>query len=567
MRWHRYVLASLAIGSVALGGMFLRLRANAAETETTKIRPGTALAQLVAGLEQQHLTAAAAPTTSNGRKIKIEIPPWLRAHYMRNHPQVLTAANAKDPTGGFPLALENLGSWMLRHQDLQPPPAPEAAANVGVWVGSNIRISGQSNGPRSESDIRINVGNVNQIIAASNDIQNGRQAQFFSADGGMSWGQTSLPLLPGDSLHSDPTVDWTSDGKAWATTIGISAGGASLQMRAYKSTDGGKNWTFDGTFSGDQTSADKQLMWVDHSAASPHKDNIYVIWHNNRPAFVNRRTPAGWGAPLQVSGNETTGTAIGSAITTNAAGDVFAVWPDTGSQKIFVVKSTDGGVHYSAPAQISKTFGSFQIGVPSFASRRALIGVSIAAFSGNGRNDVYVTWVDLAGDAGCDTPDSEPGTDVNSSCKTRVWFSRSADGGTTWSTPVKVNDPNNEKSDQFNQRLAVDPESGLLGLVYYQTGTGPNRNKTNLVFQASSNNGGTWSSPTKVASESTDETADSADSGNQYGDYNGLSMAKDVCFPCWTDRRNNAFEEIFSAQIKLDRGPDNAVKVTVTKKD
>src|SRR5206468_9190589 len=130
---------------------------------------------------------------------------------------------------------------------------------------------------------------------------------------------------------------------------------------------------------GNQTQADKQLMWVDRSAASPHKDTIHVIWHNGRPAFVNRRTATGWNAPIQVSGDETTGTAIGSDITTNAAGDVFAVWPDTGSQTLFIVKSIDGGATFrgphsnAGPEAVARTFGSFQIAVPSFAKRAMLI--------------------------------------------------------------------------------------------------------------------------------------------------------------------------------------------------
>ena len=48
---------------------------------------------------------------------------------------------------------------------------------------------------------------------------------------------------------------------------------------------------------------------------------------------VNRRTgPTGaWQTPLQVSAAETVGTGIGADIKTNANGDVFAFWPDTGN--------------------------------------------------------------------------------------------------------------------------------------------------------------------------------------------------------------------------------------------
>jgi hypothetical protein len=524
-----------------------------------EIRDGTALAKLVAETHTHGPEMALAVKTPS---IKLDIPEWLAAHYRRNHSEMAKVAKQLDPTGGYPLVLETLHTWMLLHQELEasssPPPQVKAAAAPSV--GPNLNISADPTTPHSESDIRINPGNPQQIIAASNNIGDSRQAHFFSADGGATWGQTSLPLLPNDSHHADPTVDWTSDGTAWATTIGVSASSTVLQMRAYKSSDGGQTWTFDGTFSGNQTSADKQMMCVDQSATSPFRDRIYVIWHNNEPAFVSFRNASGWHAPIQISHAETTGTAIGSDITTNADGTVFAVWPDTGSQSLFFSKSTDGGQTFSAtPRLIAKTFAAFDIGIPAMAKRAALVAVTVAAFG----NNVYVTWVDLSGDAGCNADANEPRTNVNSNCTSRIWFAHSADAGQNWSQPVKIN-PGTARTDQFNHRLAIDPETGTLGIVYYSTGTGADRRKTNLVFQFSSDGGQTWSMPPKtITTAMTDETTVDADDGNQYGDYNGLSVAKGVFFPCWTDRRDGGSECIFTARIALQQNAQGVLDVVV----
>src|ERR1041385_628367 len=127
-----------------------------------------------------------------------------------------------------------------------------------VSVGPDLRISGAAGDPRSESDIRIDLLPPARVIAASNDIGGTRQAQFWSADGGATWSQTSLPLVFADNTQSDPTVGWTSDGSAWAVAIGLE--GALFRLRAYRSTDGGAPWTFDDTVSGSDTSADKELM-------------------------------------------------------------------------------------------------------------------------------------------------------------------------------------------------------------------------------------------------------------------------------------------------------------------
>jgi hypothetical protein len=431
-------------------------------------------------------------------------------------------------------------------------------------MARNLRISGAQVFPYSESDIRVNFHHQRRIIAAANaDIGTiaapQGQGQFYSEDHGETWGQSSLPLLPGDILQSDPAVDWTSDGTAWATTIGID-GAFNLRMLAYKSADGGATWTFDANFSGAQTNADKDMMWVDHGVNSPFKDNIYTIWHNGGPAFVNRRIASSgtWQAPLQVSGAETTGTGIGGDIKTNGFGEVFAFWPDTGSQNLFVAKSTNGGAGFGAPVAIATTSGSFDIGFPADASRRALIYITAGAYRTATKNLVYAAWLDLAGGAGCNTPGNEPGTNVLSACKTRIWFSRSTDGGTTWEPARKINDQPG-LSDQFHPRLAIDETNGRLVVVYYDTVLDPGRLRTDVWMQISSDDGLTWHAPIRVTTASTDETAPGADInpagpffGDQYGDYIGLSVHDGRIYPCWTDRRSAAREEIWTALIRIE---------------
>src|SRR5262249_39372301 len=157
------------------------------------------------------------------------------------HPQL--DYQASDPTGGYPHVLKEIHEWMTSHQDLLPgfpeqdiPPASRQAA-----VGTPEQGISNELFTRSESDIRINFWDPSKIIAASNNISaSGQQAEYWSTDGGETWGETTLPLVAQDAFHSDPTVDWTSDGTAWSTTIGIT-GSASpdLRLRLYRSTDDG----------------------------------------------------------------------------------------------------------------------------------------------------------------------------------------------------------------------------------------------------------------------------------------------------------------------------------------
>jgi Neuraminidase (sialidase) len=261
---------------------------------------------------------------------------------------------------------------------------------------------------------------------------------------------------------------------------------------------------------------------------------------------VNRRTAAGWGAtPIQVSGAESSGTAIGCDVRTNLAGDAFVFWPTTTNRRIVVAKSTNGGASWGAGKVIATTFDGYDIGIPSFNNRRALIYVSGGAYGSN----VYATWVDLTGETGCTSATNEPGSNAASSCKTRVWFARSTDGGTTWGAPVMINNQAS-KNDQFNQWFVVDETTGRIGVMYYDTVNDATRKKTDVYFQSSSDGGVTWSAATKVSTAMTDETVAGADSGNQYGDYNSLSAYAGKFFPSWTDRRNNAKEEIWTAPVQ-----------------
>lgn len=517
--------------------------------QESKVTPGSALERLIRANQDFSLLR---PEES---KDQLLIPVWLRVIWHKSHPEGVY--DASDPTGGYPLVLREVREWMMTHQDLLPGPGMEADDEAEEREGKiattslEQRISGAQTAPRSESDIRVNPWDPTKIVSASNNISgSGVQAQFYSTNSGTTWSQTTLSLQPGDAFHSDPTVDWTSDGTAWSTTIGINSGGSVLHMRAYKSSDSGATWTFDDTFSAAQTSTDKQLMWVDHSNSSPFKDNIYAIWHNGLPAFMNRRTgPSGsWQTPIQVSGAESTGTAIGDDVKTNAFGDVFGFWPTTTNRKLFVVKSIDGGVSYGTPVQLGSTFDSFDIGVPSFNDRRALIYVSAGAYRTATKNLVYASWVDLSGEAGCTAAANEPGSNAASTCKTRVWFSRSTDGGATWSPAVMVNNQPG-LSDQYNQGFAVDESTGALAIVYYDTVADATRKKVDLWYQSSFNDGVSWFAPVKVTTAQTDETSAGADNGNQFGDYNAVSGYGGIFFPSWTDRRSGANEEIWTARI------------------
>jgi len=521
------------------------------------IAPDSALAKLVADNQEFWMLRA------DEREDSLRIPFWLRVLYRKEHRGPDFTFSADDPTKGYPhvlregyrklLANQNDPGVILRAAEedpawvtfpafgAQPPPSPEAA------IGANLSMSGTQSTRRNESCVQVNYWNPNLILSASNESAN-PQGQFYSTDGGATWQRVDLPILSGDTYHSDPWVDWTSDGTAWTCTMGCKSSKAYLRL--YQSTDNGASWVFHSTISGTQSGVDKQMGWVDHSTCSPYVNQMYFLWHNGNPAYVNVLPPGGsFGTPVQLSGAESTGTCIGADIKTNAYGDVFAFWPTTTNRRLVLRKSTDGGASWSSALVVWTMYDAYDIGIPAMAGRRAMVYVTSGAYRTPTRNEVYLAWMDLSGETGCTAAGNEPNTTVTSTCKTRIWFSRSADGGATWSAPVKINNQAS-KNDQFSPWMAVDETTGAIGIAYQDTVADTGRLKSDVWFQSSADGGVTWTSAQKVTTAMTDETGSGADStGMQYGDYNGLAGYAGTFFPSWTDRRSGSLEEIWTAKI------------------
>jgi hypothetical protein len=417
-------------------------------------------------------------------------------------------------------------------------------------MANNIRLSGAQTSFRSESDIKLNTNNTVQLVGACNAVVVGTLAIFYSHDSGVSWSQSSLPPVTGDAFQGDPAVDWTSDGTAWALCVGIGNMLIGNIIRSFTSSDAGVTWTFDSIVSGSQNNVDKPILWVDHSTSSPFQDNLYALWWNNNPTYVSTRAGklGAWSAPVQVSGGETTGGSDGGDVKTNAFGDVFVFWPSEGTKKLYVAKSTDGGSTFGAPVLISDTFGEFLFGIPAQDSRRVLLYLSGGAYRTASVDLVHAVWMDLSGAAGCTSDADEPGSSVTSTCKTRIWYSRSTNGGATWASPTKINDQN-ALNDQFFPRLSVDQADGKLVVVYYDTIANSSRLNTDIWMQTSADNGVTWSAAVKLTSKESDEATGTANA-NQYGDYIGLTGLAGNFFACWTDSRNS-IEEIWGLGFKV----------------
>ncbi len=474
-------------------------------------------------------------------------PLWYRAYLRDAHPDL--------PTSGpyqYPRVAAQLLQWMARNQNFEIPPTgtPGRSARVNraeaAAAGTNLNISNVTE-VHSESFIAIDPSNPSRLVASSNNITgSGRLKQFYSSDGGQSWNTTELPLNDGAAFHSDPAVAWSSSGIAWSATLGIAPSGA-IKVQMYKSSDGGATWMFAGTVSVGGNN-DKELIWVDDHAASPHRDNVYVAWDEVGQGIRFARSTddgATWSAVATLS----TDGAIGTHLTTGPSGELYVVWPDVSSRQIKLRKSTDGGASFGPVRIVATTNDAYEVSIPAMCRRKVLIYVSVGVDRSSGPNagNAYVMWTDRNGAA------DDPGcAGLTSASNSDVFFTRSVDGGTTWSTPGVIH-TNPGQSDQFNQWMAVDPTTGDIHAAYYDTRDDSDRRLARLYYVRSADGGTTWVDETQVGTAPTDESGAAAD-GNQYGDYNGLAVLQAVVHPSWTDRRSGVpggNEQIFTSRIAI----------------
>ena len=213
-------------------------------------------------------------------------------------------------------------------------------------------------------------------------------------------------------------------------------------------------------------------------------------------------------------------------------------WEDI-SINIEEASSSDGGASFGPAHVISPTNVPIATVIPAQNSRGVLITPACGADASSGpdRGTLYCSWFDLNGANGLD-----------------VFVSRSTDGGSTWDAPVVVNDDaTGQANDQFFQWLAVDPTDGSVNLSWYDTRLDPTHVSTNVFYSRSTDGGLTYEPNVQVTSAPTDETAEGADLGNQYGDYEGIAAFGGVVHPVWTDRRASLpaalNEEVFTATI------------------
>ncbi len=455
----------------------------------------------------------------------------------------------------------------------------QASEQVPQW-GPDIQVNPTPTGTpyhpmQINFSMAINPTNQNNIIAGWDSFQGINRASAYgsSTDEGFTWsgGEFDGPWGPQAMI---PLGNVTTAFDAHGTGYYVSqAQGSNVAGYFVLTTTNGADWstplpivTFDGN-----TGYNQGNLAVDPRPSGLYAGSLYMFWFYTDLSYPNydhgvrerysRDGGRTWSADVQVSdpANDYIYYPFGAVA---SDGSVYVTFEEVDNfsplnpPKLFLVRSTDGG----------QTWGTNQLiaGAPIVpigrldweGIERALVGsadcnylmhanhLPVIAVSPTDPNTVYAVW----NDGRWEPIDSLCGLQGHHS---DVAFSRTTDGGATWSAPARINDdPMNNGADHFQPNIAIGP-NGLVGVTWFDRRYDPNHLLYDLDYSQSSDGGLTWSPNQRVSDNSSDpnELWDLENVDN-LGSRRSLVIGSDYVLPSW----ENAVPGILAGNFYTDHG-------------
>jgi len=416
----------------------------------------------------------------------------------------------------------------------------------------------------SEVMVSLDPTDPNHLLGASKFFYNPASYAFYtgvfeSYDSGLTWTELQPPGVSVYSLTSDPVTTFDELGNGYFTLL--TRGPTGLDMLK-KQPGLGWEWPVivDRT-----TSTDKQWIMGDQDPLliSPFAGNLYMSWTSfggpvtgivfSRSLDRNNL----WSSPIRLTDGDIQGSVPGVA----PDGTVYVVYgrgifygPTPGTMEF--VKSSDGGATFGS-SQVAANIVAipYQLPDPFNNLRNFRTPASLPAFSVSPTNgNLYIAWADYR------YGDSD------------IYFTSSTNGGTSWSTPVRLNnDPLSNGIDQFQPQVSVAP-NGRVAVMWFDrrlpcpdlpwipvAHVGKVNGCIDTFVTRSYDDGQTWTSNACASAQTWDWTLNLPidGGGNGFiGDYQGIASNNDYDFPFWNATANlgeniQNYQEVFVARLPV----------------
>lgn len=379
----------------------------------------------------------------------------------------------------------------------------------------NVTISSDNN--PNEPSIVINPRSPNILVASANT-----QAYYYSIDSGFTWSQGSMYSTYG--VWGDPCLLVDTAGAFYYLHLSLPSSGYWLdRIVCQKSTDNGQTWD-NGSFMGLNPPKEQDKEWA---VIDPANNYIYSCWtqfdrYNSQVPtdssviLFSRSVDGGatWSQTKRI--NKVAGDCLDKSNTVEGAvpavgpnGEVYVSW--AGPAGLVFTKSTDQGLTWPAEnILVNNMPGGWDYGIPGIYRANGMPVTCCDLTNGPYRGNIYINWSDQR----------------NGLTDTDVFFSKSTDGGQTWSNAKRVNDDPPGKQ-QFFSWMTVDQATGSIYIVFYDRRNYPDTRTD--VYLASSSDGGATFKNFRIS-----ETPFVPNATVFFGDYTAISAWNNMVRPAWT---------------------------------
>jgi hypothetical protein len=420
---------------------------------------------------------------------------------------------------------------------------PATLAPIVLTAGSDLDVSNAGDSYQGETGGAANgsviVGGSNSIFPGSCSTQPCAVRAYTSTDG-ESWASSTISRVWNGTTFGitfDPALDTDTDGNFYYVF-----GGAPLSssypnsIAVSKSGPSGLNWATPVavTYNKNKFFDDKYYIAVDRSGTG-FTNRIYVSWDRNTATnqilYIAYSTDRGatWSAPIKVDdGTSKFERVIGAYPAVNQnSGVVYDAWHNYAQDVIYVDKSTNGGASWGTDVAVATTHTGF--------------GMDIGCVGGRAQGPAHHLKVGPSGTLHLVYADNTASRGFD------VLYTRSTNGGTTWSTPVRLNDDAGA-AHQYHPTLSVtsNGSGGDRVTVSFIDRRDDSANCSSYVYATASSDGGlTWSDNKRITSVASNYNGNP----NGPGDYSSSTPSALGVFPFTGDHRTSDFE-VYTALLQ-----------------